>query len=121
MPRNNDNAGPGGLPHKGGEDKKADRVVKIRFKEVYIELKTTTECQGLDYSLYDDGSSHKIKFHQICVADYFILEYRPNKPVVVKKADFLNWAARQKKNSINYKDTQSIGFEIDNMEWLKEV
>lgn len=103
------------------KDLKSDRIYIWNCKEIAVELKTTTEKQQLDYALYDDGRQHKIKWHQICKADYFIMEFRPNDPLLIKKTDFLKWACHQKKNSIGYKDALSIGEPITSMEWIKEL
>lgn len=100
------------------KDIKCDRRLIIDDKEVFVELKTTTEKQSLDYSLFNDGRIHKIKFHQICKMDYLILEFRPHLPIVLTKEQFLNFAANHKKNSINYKDALKIGFTIKDMEWI---
>jgi len=101
------------------KDLKCDRKLMVNGYDVYIELKTTTVKQSLDYSLYEDGISHKIKFHQIARCDWLILEFRPNKPIAISKMQFLGWACQQKKHSINYKDALSIGRVIDDLEWLK--
>jgi hypothetical protein len=100
------------------KDIKCDRRLIIDDIEVFIELKTTTEKQALDYSLYDDGRTHKIKFHQICKMDWLIVEFRPNKPIAITKDNFLFFAATHKKNSINYKNALEIGFEIEDFLWI---
>lgn len=101
---------------------KCDRKLIIGDKEVYVELKTTTENQALDFRMYDDGRSHKLKFHQISRMDWLIIEFRPHMPIAIKKEDFLNWWANLKrtKNSIGYKDALSIGKVITDMEWVKD-
>jgi len=102
-------------------NKNSDREVFLGNKSIFIELKTIDCKNVLTYALWNDGKKHNIKFVQICTCDWFIFEFRPHKPIAIEKSDFLNWAARQKKNSINYKDALSIGFEIEDMKWIKEV
>jgi hypothetical protein len=119
-----------GIPYKsddtissGGrrrKDLKCDRCYLINGKEVYVELKTTTEKASMDFSLYNDGKQHKIKYYQIHQMDYIIMCYRPNEPLLISKKGFILWACSVDKKSISYKDALKIGKRINDMEWLYE-
>lgn len=102
-----------------GKVRRKDKCVDIVLDDIgyKLELKTTTEKQGLDYSLYDDGKKHKIKFHQICNMTHLILEFRPNEARVLSKIEFLKLVMNHKKNSITYKDIKNIGKPL--LEWLE--
>lgn len=103
------------------KDISTDRRYIINDIEVFVELKTCRKGQPLSYNITPGPEKRHLKFHQICKMDYLIFESRPEKPIVIKKRDLLWFAANHKKNSINHKEALKIGFEIDSMEWIKEV
>lgn len=102
------------------KDISTDRCFVVNSEDVFIELKTTGST-SMSYTLYHTQKKHRIKFEQICKMDYIILEFRPNKPLVISKKQFLTFAANYKFNSINYKNALKIGFEIEGMEWLNDI
>lgn len=102
------------------KDIKCDRRLIIDDKEVFVELKSTTSKQALDYRLYNDGLNHKIKFHQISKMNWLIVNYHDtNETYAITKKQFLWFTANHKKNSIAYKDVKEIGKVITGTEWLK--
>lgn len=103
------------------KDIKCDRRCVVNGNDVFIELKTTTDNTNLTFGLYNDGKTYQIKPHQIHKADYLIIKFRPNKPLVITKKEFILWACSVKKKSIMYKDAIKIGFPIDNMRWLYDI
>ena len=105
------------------KDKSCDYELILKDKSIFIELKTAQIKQSLDYSVYEDGRNHKIKFHQICKMDYLIIEWRSDKNVyvVISKKDFLKFAGANKKNSINYKDSLSIGTVINDLTMFVKI
>ncbi len=88
---------------------------------IFIELKTVREEQPLSYNITMSGVSRHLKFHQICKMCYLIVEYRPNKPILITKEDLLRFIAFNKKNSLNYKDALKIGVEVEDMKWLQNL
>ena len=106
------------------KDLKADILVNTGHK---LECKTTTDKTNLTFAVFEDGRKVNIKFHQICAADYFLFEFRPNPTFVVKKTDFLIWWSNlptnkkgKTKMSIVWKDVKKIGFKLKDFSFLKE-
>lgn len=103
------------------KDLSTDRRYVINGTNVFVELKTCREGQPLSYNITLGPERRHLKQHQISKMDYLIYETRPHDPIVVKKSDFMWFAATHKKNSINYKEALKIGFQITNMEWIKNI
>lgn len=103
------------------KDISTDRRYVVYGNDIFVELKTCRSSQPLSYNITPGIEKRHLKFHQICKMDYLIYESRPNKPIVISKKAFLLFAANHKKNSINYKEALKIGFEIENMEWIKGI
>jgi len=59
--------------------------------------------------------------------DYLLIKIRPNKKIkevemyAIFKYDFVMWAIKQTKSSINLKDIRKIGKLILDLNWLKGV
>lgn len=101
------------------KDKSCDLEILLS-KSIFIELKTVYN-QPLTYNITLDTKKRHLKFHQIAKMDYLIVEYRPNKPVVISKRNFLVFVSEHKKNSMTYSEALEIGFELNNFKWIKEV
>ena len=102
-------------------DKKCDRIYILKDIKLPVEIKRKGENGALTFELYDSTRKVEIKFHQIITAEYIFFIFGWNTPVAVKKTDFLKWASTQTKMSINYKDVLKIGFEFEDLEWLKDL
>ncbi len=106
------------------KDKSVDRIVIYKGKELGIELKSIGQSRKiLDYDI-TNGPKNKdkaLKFHQISSLDFLIIQYRPNKPILITKEDLLRFIAFNKKNSLNYKDALKIGAEVEDMKWLQNL
>lgn len=99
---------------KRTRDKGSDFEILIDGKKIYLELKSTTSAQSIDYTLIDDFKIHKLKHHQICKMDWLLVEYRDKEEMyLIEKHDFLKWACEQKKNSLSYRNCAEIGIKID--------
>jgi len=102
------------------KDLKADILVNTGHK---LECKSTTDNTNLTFAMNENGKRVNIKFHQICAANYFVFEFRPNPVYIVPKITFIKWwmNLKRKKMSIMWKDVEAIGFELKDFSFLKEV
>ena len=110
-----------GTDRKRKKGQGCDRRYIVGDRKVNVELKTLGKDASLPVSLYPNHQKTGLKFHQVCAMDYLIVECRPYLPVAVRKEDLLIFMCAVKKNSVNRKDVLKIGFEIEGMEWLKDV
>ncbi len=97
-----------------------DRRVILDDKEVYLEYKHIKGALDYQISLLSSKQC-KLKPHQIRRMDYLIIQYENNPVLCINKWDFVMWGATLPKMSMNYKDAKSIGIEITDMEWIKEL
>lgn len=109
------------------KDKKCDVQAEINDKDVFIELKTLWDDKALEFDVYNKREDCKLKYHQIKAMDYAIIKFRPHSKIetneiyYIKKFDFVMWAIKQTKGSININNCREIGTLITNLEWLKGV
>jgi len=100
------------------KDLKADIQVNTGHK---LECKSTTDNTNLTIDIVGNHPERNIKFHQICNADYFVLEFRPQPIYIVPKITLLKWWSElsRKKMSIKWQDVKEIGFELDTFDFLR--